>query len=54
MDEDAGGYFDQAYIYIFIIFPGIPATYLYNMLAGIIRSLGDSTTPLVFFRSPLS
>ena len=40
--------FDQAYIYIFIIFLGIPATYLYNMLAGIIRSLGDSTTPLVF------
>lgn len=40
--------FEQAYIYIFIIFLGIPATYLYNMLAGIIRSLGDSTTPLVF------
>ena len=31
-----------AYDYIFIIFAGIPVTYLYNILAGIIRSLGDS------------
>ena len=37
-----------AYDYIFIIFLGIPATILYNMLAGIIRSLGDSRTPLLF------
>lgn len=40
--------FDNAYIYIFIIFAGIPATYLYNMLSGIIRAMGDSKTPLVF------
>lgn len=40
--------FDGAYAYIFVIFLGIPACYLYNMLAGIIRSMGDSTTPLVF------
>ena len=39
---------DGAYDYIFIIFLGIPAIYLYNMLSGIIRSLGDSTTPLFF------
>lgn len=39
---------DGAYSYIFIIFLGIPATYLYNILSGIIRSLGDSTTPLFF------
>lgn len=39
---------DQAYSYIFIIFAGIPATYLYNMTAGIIRSLGDSRTPVYF------
>lgn len=39
---------EQAYRYIFIIFAGIPATFLYNMLAGIIRSLGDSKTPVVF------
>lgn len=40
--------FDYAYIYIVIIFWGIPCTFLYNMLAGIIRSLGDSRTPVVF------
>jgi len=39
---------NQAYSYIFIIFAGIPATMLYNMLAGIIRSLGDSKTPVAF------
>ena len=37
-----------AYDYIFIIFMGIPVTYLYNLLAGIIRSLGDSRTPVYF------
>lgn len=40
--------FDDAYIYILIIFLGIPATFLYNMLSGIIRALGDSKTPLIF------
>lgn len=40
--------FDDAYAYIFVIFMGIPATYLYNFLSGTIRSLGDSTTPLLF------
>lgn len=40
--------FADAFIYIFIIFAGIPATFLYNMLAGIIRSLGDSRTPVLF------
>lgn len=38
----------RAYQYIFIIFLGIPATFLYNMASGIIRSLGDSKTPLYF------
>lgn len=37
-----------AYDYIFVIFMGIPVTYLYNLLAGIIRSLGDSKTPVYF------
>ena len=32
---------DGAYSYIFFVFAGIPATYLYNTLAGIIRALGD-------------
>ena len=40
--------FQYAYVYIVIIFWGIPCTFLYNMLAGIIRSLGDSRTPVVF------
>lgn len=40
--------FDYAYDYIVIIFLAIPATMLYNTLSGIIRSLGDSKTPLVF------
>lgn len=39
---------DGAYAYIFVIFLGIPVTYLYNLLSGIIRSMGDSTTPLYF------
>ena len=40
--------FPYAWQYIFIIFLGIPATYLYNMLSGIIRAMGDSKTPLAF------
>lgn len=40
--------FEHAYDYIVIIFLAIPATMLYNILSGIIRSLGDSRTPLYF------
>lgn len=40
--------FGDAYAYIFVIFMGIPATFLYNLLAGVIRSLGDSKTPVYF------
>lgn len=40
--------YQGAYWYIFIIFMGIPATFLYNLLAAIIRSLGDSKTPVYF------
>lgn len=39
---------DDAYRYIVIIFVGIPVTYLYNLVSGIIRSMGDSRTPVVF------
>ncbi len=39
---------DGAYSYIVVIFLGIPVTYLYNLLAGIIRALGDSKTPVFF------
>ena len=40
--------FNDAYAYIFIMFLGIPVIILYNMLSGIIRSLGDSKTPVYF------
>ncbi len=41
--------FHYAYWYMLIIFLGIPCTFLYNFLAALIRSLGDSRTPVVFF-----
>ncbi|MDO4483635.1 MAG: MATE family efflux transporter [Clostridia bacterium] len=34
--------------YIQLIFLGIPATVMYNMAGGIMRSLGDSKTPVLF------
>lgn len=40
--------FEDANAYIFIIFMGIPVVFLYNLLASIIRSLGDSRTPVYF------
>ena len=40
--------FSYAYTYALIVFLGIPASILYNLLSGIIRSLGDSRTPLYF------
>ncbi len=40
--------FSYARTYIFIIFLGIPFTILYNTLAGILRSVGDSRTPVLF------
>ena len=39
---------EDAYSYIVIIFWGIPATYLYNILSSMIRSVGDSKTPVIF------
>ncbi len=39
---------DRADNYIRIIFAGIPLCFLYNMTSGIIRSLGDSKTPVFF------
>lgn len=43
-----GNIIDMAYSYIFIIFLGIPILFLYNLSAGIMRSLGDSKTPVYF------
>lgn len=40
--------FEYAYIYIFVIFAGIPCTILYNMTAAILRALGDSKSPIIF------
>ncbi|MCD7836639.1 MAG: MATE family efflux transporter [Lachnospiraceae bacterium] len=39
---------DGAYEYIWIIFLAIPTVYLYNIVAGVIRALGDSRTPVIF------
>lgn len=42
------GIYTDAYNYIVIIFAGIGATMLYNILASLVRALGDSKTPLYF------
>ena len=39
---------EEAYEYIIVIFLGIPVIFLYNLLSGILRSLGDSKTPVFF------
>lgn len=39
--------FAYAKTYIFIIFLGIPFTIFYNTLAGILRAIGDSKTPVI-------
>ncbi|MXP76473.1 MATE family efflux transporter [Lachnospiraceae bacterium WCA-9-b2] len=40
--------YDQAYAYIMVICGGIVAQVLYNLLAGILRAIGDSKRPLYF------
>ena len=39
---------DGAYHYIVVIFLGIPVMIFYNVLAGLLRALGDSKTPVIF------
>ncbi len=39
---------DDSYAYIVVIFAGIPVTILYNLTSAIIRSMGDSKTPVIF------
>ncbi|WP_195237768.1 MATE family efflux transporter [Romboutsia sp. 1001285H_161024_C4] len=39
---------DEAYSYIIIIYGGIFVTFFYNIIASILRALGDSKTPLYF------
>lgn len=40
--------YDQAYGYIVVIFVGLFATMIYNMLSSLLRAVGDSKTPLYF------
>lgn len=40
--------FQGAHDYLFVIFLGIPFTFLYNVVSGIIRAMGDSKTPFYF------
>ena len=40
--------YDNAYRYLLVIFLGIPFTLLYNLLASILRAVGDSRTPFLF------
>ena len=39
---------EDSYRYIWAVFLGIPTMILYNLVSGIIRSLGDSRTPVIF------
>ena len=38
--------YQRAYRYIVTIFAGLPAIFLYNFTAAVLRSLGDSRTPV--------
>jgi len=40
--------YQRAYRYIVTIFAGLPAIFLYNFTAGVLRALGDSRTPVIW------
>lgn len=40
--------FREAYLYLLVIFLGVPFTLFYNLLSGILRAVGDSRTPFMF------
>lgn len=44
----SGTIYKNAYTYLFIIFAGIPFTLFYNLLASMLRAIGDSKTPFIF------
>ena len=46
--QTPAAYYEYAYRYLFVIFCGIPATVFYNIVAGLLRAVGDSKTPLYF------
>lgn len=39
---------DYAYSYVMVYFMGVPCAVLYNLTSGVMRSMGDSKTPLYF------
>ncbi len=40
---------DQAVLYMRIIFAGMPALMIYNFGAAILRAVGDTQRPLIFY-----
>ncbi len=42
------GVYNAAYSYCFVIFTGIFAQMFYNFICSVLRSIGDSVTPLIF------
>ena len=40
--------YQRSHVYIQTIFIGLPAYFLYNLCAGVLRSLGDSRTPVIW------
>lgn len=40
--------FRDAYLFLLVTFIGVPCTFFYNLLASVIRALGDSKTPFYF------
>lgn len=40
--------FSDAYVYLFVIFLGMPFSYLYNLEAAMLRAVGDSKTSFLF------
>ena len=44
----SGELYGNAYQYLLVIFLGLPFTFLYNLLASILRAVGDSRMPFVF------
>lgn len=44
----SGNIYKDAYTYLFIILAGIPFTLFYNLLASMLRAIGDSKTPFIF------
>jgi len=40
--------YQRAYSYIFTIFVGLPAYFLYNYAASVLRAVGDSRTPVIW------